>query len=191
MQQRAAVAPTDGRVASEHAEQGGGAAPPQFTAVPVAIRLSAAAWAVATLVLSLYALHHLDFVRVLLTSAAVHRGWLNFALAQIAALLMVAGHLELWRGAVLGEQLSYASARTTTHAMLALLMGSYGATVMALCPLWGLGMALFVVLVIVAYGVLWNLALLVPSLVFRLAAPLLYVWFLQNYVGFELPLGRR
>ncbi|RLN57547.1 hypothetical protein BBJ28_00001646 [Nothophytophthora sp. Chile5] len=75
-------------------------------------------WAVAFLAAASLGLYEADFFREVLHSPLANRGFVHLGVLFASLLVLFGGYIEVYRSMVLGEQVSYATARTATHGML-------------------------------------------------------------------------
>lgn len=76
-------------------------------------------WPVAFLSVASLGLHEAGFVHEILYSPVANRAFIHLALAFASLVVLVGSYVEVYRSMICGERVSYATARTSTHCMLA------------------------------------------------------------------------
>jgi hypothetical protein len=76
-------------------------------------------WPAVFLTVACLGLHEAGFVHEVLRSPAANRAFVHLALAFSSVVVLVGAYVEVYRSMICGERVSYATARTSTHCMLA------------------------------------------------------------------------
>ena len=135
---------------------------------------------VAILGAALYGLHEFGVYHAVLRSPDVSHGWFKAGLGASVAVLLVKSYVELYEGKTRKRRVDYANFRQVTHAVILLLLLASVSFHAALWPHYG-GFRTILIMIMVGYGVLLQVALLVPTWVQNLVGAALMTFFIQQY----------
>jgi len=119
---------------------------------------------------SLYILHIMEVFATVMRGPSVRHGWFKMGLATSVAIQMVKGYVELYDGKSKKKKIEYANYRNETHILLLLILIASISFHVSLWPAYG-GLKTVFIMFVVGWGVLLQIALVVPTWV-------------QNGVGF-------
>mmetsp|Transcript_13280 Transcript_13280/g.19536 ORF Transcript_13280/g.19536 Transcript_13280/m.19536 type:complete len:175 (+) Transcript_13280:168-692(+) len=136
---------------------------------------------VVVLFASIYYLHTLEFYATVLRSPKVRHEWFKIGLAASIGLLIIKFYVEIFMGKINKATVSYKHFPKSTHSVMFLLLLSSVAFNTALWPAYGLK-TLFIMTVVIGYGILVQLSLLVPTYAQNVMAFVLMTFFIQEYV---------
>jgi hypothetical protein len=96
------------------------------------------------------------------------------------AILAIKAYVEMYAGKIQGKTVKYENFRSSTHAVIFLILLSSFSFHVALWPAYG-GLTLLI-MAIFGFGILIQFALLVPTYVQNLVGAILMTFFIQEYV---------
>ena len=75
-------------------------------------------WSAAFLAVASFGLHEAQFVHEVLYAPEANRVYVHAGIGSATLVVFIGCYIELYRSLLLGERVSYATAKTSTHAML-------------------------------------------------------------------------
>lgn len=79
-------------------------------------------WPAVFLTVASLGLHEADFLGLVLRSPLANRPAVHLALALSSVVVLLGAYIEVYRSMICGERVSYETARSSTHAMLAFML---------------------------------------------------------------------
>lgn len=129
---------------------------------------------------SLYSLHSMKVFHQIMRGVKVNHDWFKVCLAASVAIAAIKGYMELYEGHAKKRKVEYQNYKNSTHAVLFLLILASIAFHAALWPAYGGGRTIFIG-ILIGYGILLQLAILLPIWLQNVVTFVLMTLFIQEY----------
>jgi len=129
---------------------------------------------------SLWLLHHMEVFVTIMRGAKVNHMWFKAGLAASIAIQILKGYIELYDGKSKQQKIEYANYRHETHALLFLFLFASLSFHIALWPAFGGANTIFI-LFLLGWGVLLQIAILLPTWVQNIGGIASMTFLLQQY----------
>mmetsp|Transcript_8844 Transcript_8844/g.9787 ORF Transcript_8844/g.9787 Transcript_8844/m.9787 type:complete len:179 (-) Transcript_8844:226-762(-) len=145
-------------------------------------KIGNAIYRVAVLGASLYYLHTIEFYKDVLRSPKIGHEWFKVGLAASTAILLIKFYVEIFEGKMNKKAVNYTNFRQSTHCILFLVILASLSFHIALWEQFGGLQTIFIMCILVGYGVLVQVSMLIPIYVQNVGGFVLLTLFIQQYV---------
>ncbi|RLN61702.1 hypothetical protein BBJ29_009927 [Phytophthora kernoviae] len=141
-------------------------------------------WPGVFLVVACLGLYEAGFVSDVLHSPRANRSFVHLGILFGTLLGLFGCYIEVYRSMILGEQVSYTTAKTATHGMLVSMMASGLFLAIGMWPVWQ--WLTLPYLFMWSWGVVMQLLVILPPMLQRVVLVGGYVWFMHSYLSMFL-----
>ena len=132
------------------------------------------------LLTAIWGLHEFTVYHAVLRSPHVSHAWFKLGFASSVAILLIKSYVELYEGKTKKRKVDYDNFRQTTHIILLLLLLASLSFHIALWPHYG-GFKTILIMIMFGWGVLLQVALLLPTWAQNMLGFVLMTFFIQEY----------
>ncbi|TYZ62850.1 hypothetical protein PybrP1_003579 [[Pythium] brassicae (nom. inval.)] len=138
-------------------------------------------WSAAFLAVAGFGLHEAQFVHELLYAREARRAWVHAGIGCASLVVLFGSYIELYRSMLLREKVSYETARTSTHGMLASMVAAGVCFSVGLWPVWH--WLTLPYLFMCFWGVIVQIVVIFPVQAQRVIFACGYLWFMHAYLS--------
>ncbi|EQC28727.1 hypothetical protein SDRG_13601 [Saprolegnia diclina VS20] len=128
-----------------------------------------------------YGLDEVRFLHVLLYASHADRPMVNLGIFFCTLVVLLGSYMEYYRSSYLGETLTYESAKTTTHGMLASMILAGVSFSFGLWPVWG--WLTWPILFMWLWGFIVPIVVVLPNFAQRVVFGGMYLYFMHAYLS--------